>query len=214
MPDPFGYDNRPETLQETDLSIGLDLDGTLVAFARGFVQKAKEEGVQYYDHYSVWNQWAAPDRLEKNFFKMWDVLEDNWEFWTRLDPLEKAYVPYEVTAYVTSRSSAPEGAGEHWIKKNEFPPAPVFRVGEALNKLNRLMWINDSPNESLDVFVDDKAATVREVHTAWAHGQDVPFPLLITTPANSRFSNEKNSDLPRVDYLAEVPKAARHYINK
>lgn len=204
--------HRPQELESTDLNIGLDLDGVLVAFAPGFVEKAKEEGVEYYKHYAMWRQWSAPDHMEESFFKMWDVLENNWEFWTGLDPLDMAYVPYEVTAYVTSRSSAPKGAGEDWIKTHNFPAAPVFRVGDKPNKVERLKWINDSPNESLDVFVDDKAKTVREIHTAWAHGEDVPFPLLMTTPANSRFSNEANSDLPRVDYLPEVPKAARYHM--
>lgn len=203
---------RPDTLKKTELNIGLDLDGTVVAFAPGFIEKARELGIPYHDHHTEWRKWSADGEMEESFFKMWGHLEDNWEFWANLDPLEKAYVPYEVTAYVTSRSSAPEGVGEYWIEDNGFPPAPVFRVGEADNKIDRLTWINEGPNESLDVFVDDKAATVRQIHTAWAHGEDVPFPLLITTPANSRFSKDDNSDLPRVDYLAEVPDAAHTYL--
>jgi len=193
---------------DTDYQIVLDVDGTIAGFASAFVEKAEEMGLEFPRHYTQWRSWSFEGKKHTSFSKVWPEITESEDFWLRrIDPLQKAHVPYDVGAYVSARSQAPEGATEKWIQKHGFPSAPVVVVERSSEKPEVLREIG------ADVYVDDKVATVEKLHEMYTPYNDIPLAILITTPANSRHSNQPASNfLPRADYLTDVPPIADQYL--
>lgn len=185
-------------------SIGLDIDGVLANFVEAAIRRAQEMGLDgFHDHYTLWNHWKSLGDFEV----LWEAVKDDASFWLEeIQPIQKAHVPYPVTAYVTRRGAAPDGVTTQWLEQHGFPEAPVHVVNESPEKIDVLQRLRREVG--LDVFVDDKPPTVRDIEALRRRDPDsMPAGLLMTTPANSRFSNSNTTGLPRVDYLPEVPHA-------
>jgi hypothetical protein len=211
--------NTPQSLtpiRDTDgtpLDVALDVDGVIADFARAFIGKAKEMGLDFFDHPTEWRRRHLDGDLQDAFSKPWPDIRGNESFWLeRVQPIPKAFVDFPVACYVTARSQAPNGATQKWIFRHGFPAARVYRVDKSEEKLPVLR------QENVDIFVEDKISTVKMLQEEWGPENDVPYPVLITTAQNSPRSKDDASEVwTRIDYLTElkeitIPNQAQTYV--
>ena len=97
--------------------------------------------------------WSSSYGIKGNL----DKLKEDKEFWLNLPKLRN--VPFEVHAYVSSRSIPVEWTQE-WIEKNGLPCAPVYHVPWDTSKVELLKKIG------CDILIDDKYANFQEVTKA------------------------------------------------
>lgn len=187
--------------------IALDVDGVLADFQSAFLMKAAQTDVPFYQHYTEWDGWD-PEGEKAQAFEEVDLYMDR-DFWLFLvQPLHKAHVPYEVEAYVSARSHAPDGVTKEWLDMHGYPEAPVYVVEDSDEKLDVLREDTDA-----DVFVDDKIATVRHFQRRYTDHNDVPLPILMTAPHNSPHGRDDTKRIwNRAHYLNEVPTVTKRFL--
>jgi 5'(3')-deoxyribonucleotidase len=187
-------------------NISLDVDGVLAGFQSAVIDRARAMGLDFYDHYSLWNHWMVHEGRKEAFDQVAKTIDGSREFWLEeVRPLPEAHVPYEVEAYVSARRGVPEGVTEKWLRENNFPEAPVHIVDDGEEKAEVLR-----SETNTDVFVDDKISTIKTLQDHWTPENGVPYPILFNQPHNSRHSRSSRISpwAPRAYYLPEVPKVA------
>lgn len=120
--------------------IGLDIDEVLANFTK-----------QYDKHYktgipSSWNfDKEMPNRLKKH--------AKDKKFWMDIEPHISGHdIPFEPVVYITARP-VDSSITEAWLKKHNFPVAPIVTVKPTESKLDVVKKYN------LDIFVDDNYKT-------------------------------------------------------
>lgn len=130
-------DDRPHKYLNT-IKIGLDLDGVIVDFVKGFYEWFNEpiEDVLF---------WNSPF-IRKNY----DLVKMNSNFWLslprRIEPNDLNFEPH---CYITSRSIDNEITRE-WLLSNGFPDVPVYSVGHDESK------VEVAKSSGIDIYVDDR----------------------------------------------------------
>lgn len=177
-----------------DLKISFDVDGVLANFLDAFLQRAEVIGLgrHFPSHWTQVRQWG----FGGEFFKhVWKDVEKDYSFWFRavtrhedayLGTNEDPIVP--IAAYITARP-VPSKVTQAWLKRFDFPQAPVITVGPGQSKLETCQRLG------IDLMIDDKVSTWEELN---ANG--VPC-LLRTRPHNDRV---EAGDM-RLDYLWQLP---------
>lgn len=148
------YDNHPELDDRKPpylykKKIGLDIDGVLADFEKGFLEYCSAEDYCI----SSWN-----DPLFRTRFH--EITEDP-QFWVNLDRCEDLIgknLHFNPAAYITARPIDTE-VTEHWLFDiNQFPHAPVITVGVDMSKV-------DACNKyGIDIFVDDGYHNFQELN--------------------------------------------------
>jgi len=171
------------------MNISYDIDGVLANFLDAFLQKGRELGLgdELPDHWLLFDQWdiASPEVAAE----IWSQIADNNKWWMRIEPHEDAHIVTPVYCYITSRS-IPSSISRAWLRYHGFPAAPVYTVGVGNSKLGIAEKLD------LDLHIDDKPATVRELNR---NGIDT---LLRDRPVNRR---ERDLDPVRLNCLTQVP---------
>lgn len=128
--------------------IGLDVDEVLADFKGGFNK-----------HHNVdikWHSWYSSYR----FSSLFEKIKNDTGFWMNLAPLiNPDDMKFEPVCYVTSRP-VENAVTENWIELNGFPTVPVVTVGRGESKVGALK------KYGVDVFIDDKYETFRDVNSA------------------------------------------------
>jgi 5'(3')-deoxyribonucleotidase len=190
---------------ETDHNIAFDVDGVLAGFQSAVIRKARQMGLDFYDHYSQWDAWEVHTKYDEEFGQIISEIDQSYEFWFEgMDPLPEAHIPYDVEAYVSARRGVPTGLTENWLKWHDFPEAPVHITDSGEEKVGVLRDKTDA-----DVFVDDKVSTIEALQEHCTRENDVPYPILFNQPHNSTYSREETHRVwTRAYYLPEVPRVA------
>lgn len=123
--------------------IGVDIDGVIANF-----DKSYKSFNNIKDNIEYWNF---------NWDKSNDLNAYPKSFWVNIEPLAK--LSFEPACYITSRHCQKEWTLE-WLKKNNFPVAPVYHLKPNESKLNA------AKDAKLDMFIDDKYETYREFNDA------------------------------------------------
>lgn len=159
--------------------IGLDIDEVLAKFTS-----------QYDKHYNTgiptsWNfDKDMPSRLKQR--------SKDKKFWMDIEPhLSGHDMPFEPTVYITARP-IDSSVTEAWLKKHNFPVAPVITVKPGTSKIDVIKEYN------LDIFVDDNYKTFQEVNDAGV------LCYLMEAPHNKRYT--KQAGHLRIKSLNEVLK--------
>ncbi len=145
--------------------IGLDIDEVLANFVK-----------QYDKHYktgipTAWNfDKEMPNRLKKH--------SKDKKFWMDIEPnLSGHDLPFEPAVYVTARP-VDSVITEAWLKKHNFPVAPVITVGPGESKLEVIKKHN------VDIFVDDNYKTFVELNNNGV------FCYLFAAAHNARYAKQ------------------------
>lgn len=130
-------DNR---IQKPQFRIGLDIDGVLADFNKGFL-----EFIGHPEHQT--DSWDDPI-FRDNFH----LVKGNKDFWMSLEPLvtELKFVP---SVYVTTRGIDTE-VSQAWLDLYNFPKAPLYTVGKSKVEAVR---------GNCDIFIDDAAHNYEEL---------------------------------------------------
>ena len=158
--------------------IGLDIDEVLANFVK-----------QYDKHYktgipSAWNfDKHMPDRLKKH--------SKDKKFWMDIEPhITGDQIPFEPAVYITARP-VDSSVTEEWLKKHNFPVAPVITVKPGQSKLKVAMEHN------VEVFVDDNYKTFVELNNNGI------LCFLMDAPHNQRYTQAGHL---RIKNLKEILK--------
>lgn len=131
--------------------IGLDIDGILAYFTKGFYEWFNEpfiEPTKWEDEFIV-----------KNFKKIVNVNE----FWLNLPVLtHPEHIDFDVECYITARP-CPSYISYKWLTKNGFPARPVFTVGSTGSKHNTKTEI--IRELGITHFVDDHSVHVIDINS-------------------------------------------------
>lgn len=123
------------------LNIGLDIDGVLADFTRGW-HKIYSDVPALPDRYNY-------DPLMGQRFKDMKTAGTLDDFFLSLDPLIKPNdLPFEPCGYVTARP-VDSAISESWLKKNGFPIKPVITVQWGTNKIEAMKELG------VEIFIDD-----------------------------------------------------------
>ena len=137
-----------------------DLDDVVFKFVETYEQRFNTKISEY---------WSGDYNMEENL----KILQNEKDFWVNM-PI-KAYPPFEVDYYVTSRSIPLEWTKES-IQKNNLPKAPIISLPWNVSKIETLKDVK------CDIMIDDKINTFKECKNAGI------FCYLVTTPANKRYN--------------------------
>lgn len=162
------------------MKIGLDIDGVVAWFTKGFYNWFNEPFVAP-------KQWEDPFIIA-NFKKIVDVPA----FWLGLEPLiNPKDIDFDVACYVTARPIA-SYITYSWLLKHGFPDRPVFTVGSNVEHHNtktdviRTLGIN--------WFIDDHI-----VHCVDINKNTDCTCLCLTQPHNEHIHFE-----PRINHIQEL----------
>lgn len=140
-------DDRPHTYLERP-KIGLDIDGVIADFLGHLFT------VSGLDPHEI-HHWNDPV-VSKEFAKV----KDNTGFWADIPALVSPEdVPFEVHAYITSRS-VNEEVTKAWLSNKGFPTADLYCVGHNCSK------VEVAKESGVDIFVDDKFENFVELNAA------------------------------------------------
>ena len=140
-------DDRVQPYLNT-VKIGLDIDGVIADFAGHLFNTV---GIEPH----VVHHWNDPI-INTHF----NSLKKDVEFWKTMPKLiEPSEVPFEVHAYITSRSIDPE-ITKQWLDSNGFPIADLYCVGHNESKVDVAL------KSGIDIFVDDKFENFQELNNA------------------------------------------------
>lgn len=188
--------------------VDLDVDGVLANFQKGFIRRARDMGLDFYEHYQQWDAWEVHDRYKDSFQKVAETIDGHRGFWVGLPKIE-THIPFEVGAYVSARSAVPKRVTQAWLSRKGFPTAEVHVVEDSSQKLR---LYKNSVVEG-NIFVDDKIRTVRRFQDAWTPENQVPVPVLKTAPHNSPHGRENTTGIwLRANYLPEVPGIVERFL--
>lgn len=132
------------------MKIGLDIDGVICNFLKGFYNwyNMKPEKVK------TWSTKFIDDNLPSLF--------ENEDFWLSLPTCEiPENINFGVYCYVTARAN-PVSFTEKWIELNGFPKAKVYSIGKKNETHTNKTEIIKSLD--LDLFVDDKYQNFVEIN--------------------------------------------------
>ena len=137
---PHNYLNRPK--------IGLDIDGVIADFDKHLCDTVGIERPQI-------QHWNDP-----TIIKHYDSVKKDETFWATMPRLiEPSEVPFEVHAYITSRS-IDETITKKWLDDNGFPVADLYCVGHNCSK------VEVARQSGVEIFVDDKFENFMELNNA------------------------------------------------
>lgn len=123
------------------LNIGLDIDGVLADFTRGW-NKVYPDAPAIPDRYNY-------DPLMGKRFKAMAAAGTLNDFFLSLEPLfDPKELPFEPKAYVTARPVNTE-ITEQWLAKVGFPKKPIITVPWGENKIDAMNVLG------IDTFIDD-----------------------------------------------------------
>lgn len=125
--------------------VGFDIDEVLAKFV-GQYDKHYKTGIP-----SSWNfDKQMPERLKKH--------SKDKKFWMDIEPhLSGHDLPIEPVVYITARP-IDSSVTEAWLKKHNFPVAPVVTVAPGTSKVDVVR------EYKLDIFVDDNYKTFCEIN--------------------------------------------------
>jgi hypothetical protein len=170
------------------MNISYDIDGVLANFLNAFLETGRELGLgdELPDHWVLFDEWeiASPEVGAE----IWSRIEGDNKWWMNIPPHEDAHIVTPVHCYITSRS-IPSKVSRAWLQYHGFPPAPVHTVDVGNSKLKTTL------EEGVDLHIDDKPATVRELNE---NGVDC---LLRDRPVNR---SDKDLDPVRLHCLTQV----------
>jgi hypothetical protein len=181
----FDSFKEPEILMEIrgtslrfpeDVSIALDVDGVVADFKGHFCETARELGVDFFDHHSLWTNFFPV--YEEAFDEVWGHVKGRRSWWLGIPPLDQ-WVDFPVDRYVTSRP-VPSELTKTWLSRQpHLPEAPVHTVGVGGSKKEVLS------EAGTDVFIDDRPKNVRDAYKAQALG------ILKETPTSRRSMHQE-----------------------
>jgi len=161
------------------LRIGLDVDGVIADFSKGFCKRFNIDSGN--------NWWKHSYALKNN--KIWDEISNDKSFWLELEPLLKQEdFPVEPICYITARKNA-EWTKE-WIELQKFATRPVISCYDK-SKVKTIKEFD------LDVFVDDKIEHYYEIKASGVRC------FLMTQPWNARY---KIPEYDRISSLVDLKK--------
>jgi len=146
------------------LNIGLDIDGVLADFTRGWSKI-------YPDTPAVPDRYNYDPLMGKRFKAMKEAgtLDD---FFLGLNPLtHPKNLPFEPKAYVTARP-VDTAVTELWLKQNGFPRAKVITVPWGVSKVDAMK------EGGIEIFIDDFYDNFKDLNDAGI------FCYLYTAPWN------------------------------
>lgn len=168
------------------MNIALDVDGVLADFVGTFATIAHEMG---YNLPRTWQEWHAWDAGNPALIKeIWAKVADWPTVFASLKSMPDASVPFQPTAYMTSRPVSSVVTAD-WLAKYHFPTALVVTVGLHQDKLKHCQ------DMAIDFLVDDRADTA--IYFRDNGGECV----LLNRPWNV---NESTDGIHRIDSLSEV----------
>lgn len=164
---PHKYLKRPK--------IGLDIDGVLCDFFKGYHEKFKGP---------VFNHWYSDYATGQH---LQEVIKDD-EFYLSLPALiDGKDIPFEPHCYITTRSIPVEWT-EKWLQKNGFPTKKVYSLPFGSSK------VEVAKEAGIDIFVDDKYENFVELN----NGGICTF--LFDAPHNQKY----NVGFKRIHSLKEL----------
>lgn len=166
--------------------IGLDVDGVLANFELAMAKHFKKQHLTSYG----WDvQWIT-DLIHK--------IEADEEFWENLPIISHPEaITFDFDYYITAVPPAMKGARERWLKKNGYPDKPVIVSDEKVKTMIEL---------GVDVLIDDKISTIKEVHAAGLCAIHFVPPYMITNDIqinNIKHLSQVNEIVER--WVKEVP---------
>lgn len=130
-------------MSKKQLNIALDVDGVLANFYLAMCRR-------YNKPYKVIDRWEEPwlaDKVKETF--------DDHEFWENLPVLNPPEsIHFDISCYMTSIPPSLIEPRKNWLLKNGFPDKPIVACYD-----KHAMC----PSLKIDVLVDDRPKTVREV---------------------------------------------------
>lgn len=138
-------DDRTHEYLINNKRIGLDIDDVLADFIGGYCE--------YNNITELPVHWSFFHKGEK--YKLEHLTKD---FWLNLKPkVDPKEINFNLTCYITHRNIPVEWTIE-WLERHNFPEAPVYMVEPEKTK------VHVAKEQRLDVFVDDKFETFREMN--------------------------------------------------
>lgn len=135
-----------EIIKIMNIKVGLDVDGVLANFE---LAMAKQFNKPHLTSYGWDVQWIS-DLIHK--------VENDEDFWENLPLISHPEsITFDFDYYITAVPPNMKGARERWLRKNGFPDKPVIVSDKKLETMLEL---------GVDVLIDDKTSTIKEVHEA------------------------------------------------
>jgi len=156
------------------MKIGLDVDGVLANFNLAVSRFHNKPHI-------TTNSWEQDWITE-----LFHTIEHDDEFWDELPVLSHPEeITFEFDYYITAVPEHKKQNRINWLKKNGFPDKPVIVSDEKLETMREL---------GVDVLIDDKYSTIKEVQEAG----------LIGIHFIPSYLEPKNTLTPNIKHLSQV----------